>query len=198
QRKKLQRDAQKLQERIDKIEEIVPKIYEDGLTGLITRSRAHEMMQKYEAEQSGLRKQMGEMLDELESYEDKFSDLEEFTKSIAQHHELESLNATILNELISEIQVGIKEIKDGEKYQKVKIVYNQACYVEIFEDVETLPSVGVSDEELMQLIEDGRDAEYLAPIAQDMEFCMMLGYVPTAEELNNKTLESKEIPIQTS
>ncbi len=136
QRKTLQKDFDQLQERIEQIDKILPQIYEDSLVGMIPRERALEMMKKYEAEQQELRQQFTEAQDELESYEDKYSELEVFTKAIAEYQDLQSLNATILNELISEIRVGVKEKINGEKVQKVKIVYKQACYVEFLEDID--------------------------------------------------------------
>ncbi len=136
QRKSLKKEFDNLQERIEKIDKILPQIYEDSLVGMIPRERALEMMKKYEAEQQELRQQLTVSQEKLESYEEKYSELEVITKAVAEYKDLQSLNATILNELISEIRVGVKEKINGEKVQKVKIVYRQACFVEYFDELD--------------------------------------------------------------
>lgn len=94
------------------------------------------MMTKFEAKQKEHLQKQQEAKNTLRAFEEKFSELEIITQAVANYENVPSLNTTILNELISEIRVGVKEKINGEKVQKVKIVYKQACFVEYFDELD--------------------------------------------------------------
>lgn len=143
----MEQEVERFQARIQQIDEAVPQIYEDSLAGLSSREHAVVLIKKYEGEQQELRQRQGDFLEKLKVYGDRFSELELFTKEVARYEDVPSLNATILNELISEIRVGAKANINGEKQQKVKIIYNQTSYVEFLEDVDLgLCDTGKGDE----------------------------------------------------
>jgi hypothetical protein len=71
---------------------------------------------------------------ELEAQKQRRSEQEEFLRVLSGYNELGGLSARILNELISEIRVGAKYTENGVKKQCVKIVYKQACYVDLFDE----------------------------------------------------------------
>ena len=95
-------------------------------------------MEKFEGELKNLKVRREEVADSLNAQVKRQSEMETFTKVLAGYKELRELNATILNELIREIRVGVKYIESGVKKQKIQIIYKHDCYVDYFENMELM------------------------------------------------------------
>ena len=130
----VERDCKRMETRVDELDAIIGKLYEDSVLGHISSERAGRMMTQFEAEQQELKNKLEETQRALIAYQKRHCEMAAFLEVIAGYQELTELNATILNELISQIRVGVKETVDGEKRQKIKIIYKHSCYVDYFED----------------------------------------------------------------
>lgn len=115
------------------MEQVIAKLFEDGALGRVSEERCRSLMERYEKEQSELLERRRIMCAELEAQKRRRSEQEEFLEALSRYDKLEGLSARILNELIREIRVGVKYTEDGVKKQRVKIVYRQACYVELLD-----------------------------------------------------------------
>lgn len=135
-----EKECARMNARIDELEAIIAKLYEDSALGHISAERCRALMDKFEQEQRDLKRERDEMTVELEAQRKRQSEMAVFTKVIAGYQELTELNATMLNELVSEIRVGSKYTADGIKKQTIKIVYKHECYVDYFDDGDLTPS----------------------------------------------------------
>jgi len=89
-------------------------------------------MGKFDDELKDLTVKRTELEKDLDAQAQHQSEMETFTQVLAGYQELQELNATILNELIREIRIGVKYTEDGVKKQKIQILYKHACYVDYF------------------------------------------------------------------
>lgn len=129
-----EKECARMNARVEELESIIAKLYEDSALGRIPVERSRTLMDKFEQEQRDLKLKRDEIAVELEAQRKRQSEMAVFTKAIAGYQELTALNTTVLNELVCEIRVGAKYTEDGVKKQKIKIVYKQDCYVDYFED----------------------------------------------------------------
>ena len=67
---------------------------------------------------------MQAITDELRSVSDAEDDVRRFIGEIREYASITELDETILNRLIEKIVISEVEVVDGEKVQKVRIVYN--------------------------------------------------------------------------
>jgi len=131
--KEAQKEYRRIASRVEELEKVIAKLFEESALGHVPEERCRSLMERYEAEQSDLLERRREIQAELEAQKQRRSEQEEFLRALSGYDELGGLSARILNELISEIQVGAKYAENGVKKQRVKIVYKQACYVELFD-----------------------------------------------------------------
>lgn len=135
--------------RIDELEVIIGKLYEDNALGRISSERFQKLLGNYESEQKELQSKRDGLQKELSEQKTKADETEQFLQLIASYKDIQELTAPMLNELIDRIEVGKKEIVDGVKRQEIRIVYKQFCYVE-FEQLWDLP---VTDKERTALVQ---------------------------------------------
>ena len=131
-----ERERKRMDSRISELDAIIAKLYEDGALGRIPQERAQSLMNKFEGELKELTAKCAELTSTLDAQAKRQSEMETFTKVLAGYQDLQELNATILNELIREIRVGVKYMEDGVKKQKIQILYKHACYVDYFANME--------------------------------------------------------------
>ena len=62
--------------------------------------------------------------DELRSANDTEDDVRRFIGEIREYASITELDETILNRLIDKIIISAVEVIDGEKIQKIRIIYN--------------------------------------------------------------------------
>jgi len=132
--KEVQREYKKVTDRVDELERIIARLFEDGALGKVSEARCRSLMERYEQEQSELLERRRLMCAELEEQKQRRSEQEAFLDALSRYDQLEGLSARILNELIREIRVGVKYTEDGVKKQRIKIEYKQDCYVELFDE----------------------------------------------------------------
>lgn len=130
-----EREKKRLDNRIKELDAIIAKLYEDGALGRIPQERAQSLMEKFEGELKELKTRRTELVKTLDAQTKRQSEMETFTKVLAGYQNLQELNATILNELIREIRVGVKYTEDGLRKQKIQILYKHVCYVDYLDDV---------------------------------------------------------------
>lgn len=118
--------------RINELDTIIGRLYEDSALGRISQDRFDTLLQKYEAEQTELKERHLEVKKELHEQQKRQSESDQFMEMIASYKDITALNASILNELLQSIEVGAIQRIDGVKHRSIRIRYRQYCYVEIF------------------------------------------------------------------
>ena len=90
----------------------------------MTEQRFLRMTETLEQEQTDNKARMQAITDELRIASSADSDVRRFIEGIREYASITELDEAILNRLIDKIYIGAVEVIDGEKVQKIRIVYN--------------------------------------------------------------------------
>lgn len=133
---KAQSELSKTTARIEEINGIIRKLYEDNVKGKMTDERFDFLAKSYETEQAELRTKTEELKKIIAATEQDNDNLKKFLKIVEHYLCIEELTPEILHSFIDKIYIDEAEIFDGKKMQGVRIVYNfvgaivlpQYCY----------------------------------------------------------------------
>ena len=119
----LKNELKKSQSRIEELNHLLNKLYEDNALGKLPDDRYAQMTKSFEEEQAELKKSIPELTYEITTLKARSDAADKFTKVIDSYTDIKELNADILNELIDKIVVHHKEKLYGKTYQQVEIYY---------------------------------------------------------------------------
>ena len=120
----LKKELDALAKRNQEIDEMFMNLYADKTKGILTEQRFLRMTETLEQEQADNKARMQAITDELRTASDTEDDVRRFIGEIREYASITALDETILNRLIDKIIISAVEVIDGEKVQKVRIVYN--------------------------------------------------------------------------
>lgn len=120
----LKKELATLTERTQEIDRLFMSLYEDKAKGILTEQRFVMMTNQLEQEQNQGGERMQDIMEELSLVDYMGKDIRLFISEIGQYVAMTELDEVIVHRLIHKIVVGEKQIVDGEKVQKVRIVYN--------------------------------------------------------------------------
>ena len=120
----LKKELDTLAKRNQEIDEMFMSLYADKTKGILTEQRFLRMTDTLEQEQTDNKVRMQEIMDELRTASSADSDVRRFIGEIREYASITELDETILNRLIDKIYISAVEVIDGEKVQKVRIIYN--------------------------------------------------------------------------
>lgn len=116
-------EISRLRRRVEELERMTAKLYEDKVSGTISEASFSLLIQKSEQE----RIQKSERLDMLLAGERKsqqdIANIGQWAGTIRQYLDLQELNREIIEELIDHIEIGERTIIDGQRHQDIKIYY---------------------------------------------------------------------------
>lgn len=113
----------KLRRRVQELENLTAKLYEDKYNGTISESTFTVLMQKNEQERIAKAERLDVLQSGIEKAERKTADIHNWTAIIRKYLDLQELDRTVIDELIDHIEVGERSVVDGERRQDVKIFY---------------------------------------------------------------------------
>ncbi len=127
QRKELVRKEKgltKAKNRVNEIDTIIQRLYEDNVNGKISDSRFETMSAALENEQKELKADIPIMEQQLNSEKDKNEGLQHFIDKAKKLTHLTELTPEILHEFIEKIIVSQQYKIDGKRHQNLDIYYN--------------------------------------------------------------------------
>ena len=110
--------------RINKLDEIMQRLYEDNLDGKISDERFAKMNANYESEQNVLISRVDELRSIMNAEKESTVDLEYFLALVRKYIDIKELTAEIIREFIEKIFIHKAEHIDGRRVQRIKIVFN--------------------------------------------------------------------------
>lgn len=125
------REYESAMARINKLDSIIQKLYEDNLEGKISDERFQKMTESYELEQKSLQARVKEIETQLSSIAEQKANTTSFISTVKSCTEVKELDAKTLRIFIEKIIVHQKEKIDGVKTQKVEIIYNGIGKIQI-------------------------------------------------------------------
>lgn len=110
--------------RIHKLDYIIQRLYEDNVEGKISDERFIKMSSSYEEEQKALEKQVAELKNMIAAEKESSVNIDRFISLVRKHTDVKELNAEIIREFVEKIYVHQSERIDGNKVQRIRIVWN--------------------------------------------------------------------------
>ncbi len=114
----------KAQERLKKIDAIVKKLYEDNADGKISDERFAKMIASYETEQQELECRSEELKVIIAQSSDSIEGANRFVSQVRKYTDIKELSAGLIREFVDKIYVSEKQVVDGKKVQKIRILWN--------------------------------------------------------------------------
>ena len=120
----LKNEQDALAKRNQEIDDMFMNLYADKAKGILTEQRFLRMTETLEQEQADNKARMQAITDELRIASSADSNVRRFIGEIREYASITELDEAILNRLIDKIFISAVEVVDGEKVQKVRIIYN--------------------------------------------------------------------------
>ena len=117
--------------RINKIDVLYERLYEDNVSGKVTDSFYMELSHKYENEKEELKKKIFNLKIQLDELNKKVFHKEMFLSAIGKFMEMKTITAPLIHELIDHIEVHETEGEGKYKTQRIVIFYRFVGYIEI-------------------------------------------------------------------
>ena len=123
--KKQQKRIPQITTRLEQIDKVLNKLYEDNALGTIPQDRYEQMSQKYSEEYYSLKAELEQLREQLSAFENAGGRAQKFVKLIDRYADFTDLTPTILNEFISLIEVHERDKKRAKQaIQHVGIYFN--------------------------------------------------------------------------
>ena len=117
------RELEKARKRIDELNNLFLRAYEDNVSGKLTDERYEFLYSSYENERKELNERIPVLEKEISEGTKQTSDIEKFIAKVKQVTELEYLTPELVHEFISRIEVHAPYRKDGKRHQQIDIYY---------------------------------------------------------------------------
>ncbi|HGI4798637.1 TPA: DUF4368 domain-containing protein [Streptococcus agalactiae] len=139
--------------RIQELERLMCRIYEDMILEKIPSSRYEILNSQYETEQRALSKEIKDLEQQVSRYEKETDRARKFISLISRYENFDELTTTMINEFVEKIIVHERDRKGSQtSKQKIEIYFN---FIGNYE----LPQAELSDEEKQKLEEEERKIE---------------------------------------
>lgn len=117
--------------RIEEIDRIISRMYEDNIAGKISDERYVKMAEGYEMEQRALSGQVAVSESRLADMKQKTTDLRLLLQTLRKSTEITELNRELVNRLIQRIEVHNNDKSSGHCHVQVDIYFTGAGMIDI-------------------------------------------------------------------
>ncbi len=154
--KKQQKRVPQITTRLEQIEKVLDKLYEDNALGTIEQDRYEQMSQKYSEEYYTLKTELAEIKEQLSAFENAGGRAQRFVKLTERYADFAELTPAILNEFISKIEVHERDQKRARyAIQHIGIYFN---HIGRFEN-ELTQLAEPTEQEIIQMREEIEEAK---------------------------------------
>ena len=154
--KRNQKRMPQITDRMQQIERVMNKLYEDNALGNMDTERYEQLSRKYAEEYYTLKAEKEEIKERLSECENANQSAKKFIRLAESYSNFEELTPTIINEFISKIVVHERDVKRA-KYvvQRIEVYFN---YIGKFEN-ELTKQIEPTKEEMLQMREEIEEAK---------------------------------------
>lgn len=118
------RELEQAHSRIDRLDGIIQRLYEDNLEGRISDERFARMSVSYETEQRALETRAAELRTLLTDAQDKQVNIDRFLALVRKYTDIQELTSEVLREFVEKVYVHQTQRLGGQKVQRLQIIYN--------------------------------------------------------------------------
>ncbi len=154
--KKQQKRIPQITYRMEQIERVMNKLYEDNTLGNIEPKRYEQLSGKYAEEYYSLKTEQDKIEERLSEFENTNQRAKNFIKLAESYSDFEELTPIAINEFISKIVVHERDVKRA-KYavQRIEVYFN---YIGKFEN-ELTKEIEPTEQEMIQMREEIEEAK---------------------------------------
>ena len=154
--KKNQKRMPQITDRMQQIERVMNKLYEDNALGNMDTERYEQLSRKYAEEYYTLKAEKEEIKERLSECENANQSAKKFIRLAESYSNFEELTPTIINEFISKIVVHERDVKRA-KYavQRIEVYFN---YIGKFEN-ELTKQIEPTEQEMIEMREEIEEAK---------------------------------------
>lgn len=117
--------------RIDEIDRLIAKLYEDNFAGKLSDERYSRMAAKYEKEQAELLQSVSTKEKELAELERESVDIRLLLAGLREYSSMETLTPEVVNKIIKRIEVHNSEMLNGHKRVGIDIYFTGVGLVDL-------------------------------------------------------------------
>ena len=107
--------------RIEKLDSIVPNLYEDTLVGKISAQRFEKMAIAYDEEENLLQKRISELAETITKSQEEELNVESFLKFVRKYTDIKELDPEVIRKFVDKIYVEQLEKVQGTNLKKQTI-----------------------------------------------------------------------------
>jgi DNA invertase Pin-like site-specific DNA recombinase len=142
--KKKQKRIPQITNRLEQIDKVINKLYEDNALGNIDEDRYQQLSQKYSEEYYSLKKELEETQEQLSDQANASQRAKKFIKMVENYCAFDEVTPTAINEFISKLVVHERDVKGARiAVQHVEVHFN---YIGTFENEITAVPVPTEEE----------------------------------------------------
>ena len=119
----------KAEKRLNELDRLFIRIYEDNVSGRISDERFALMSKTYEDEQTELKKQIQSLRVEIERQGQQMDNLDRFIQVAGKYADLQSLTPYALREMVKTIYLEKNVTQSGTRKVNIKINYDFVGYI---------------------------------------------------------------------
>ena len=131
-----QKQIEKDEKRMDELDRLFRKIYEDNVNGKLNDERFCKLSDGYEAEQEQLNLEIESLTDEVSEADMETTNVSKLIAVTKKYTRIDELTPEILNAFVDKIVIHEREKKDGKRTQQIDIYYSYVGIVDIPTDEE--------------------------------------------------------------
>ena len=123
-------EISKLRRRVQELETMTAKLYEDKYTGAVSEGTFMVLAQKNEQERLAKAERLDALLSEVDKAQQETAAIHNWAAIIRKYLDLQELDRTVIDELIDHIEIGERTVVDGQRQQDIKVFYRFVGLVE--------------------------------------------------------------------
>ncbi len=127
------KQLEKAEKRIQELDRLFVRTYEDNVSGKLSDERFAAMSQGYEEEQKDLKEAAETLRKEIEVQEQQNQNLDLFIERIQKYSAIDELTPYVAHELIKAIYVGAPDKSSGKRRQSIHIEYDLIGFIPLDE-----------------------------------------------------------------
>ena len=131
-----QKQIEKDEKRMDELDRLFRKIYEDNVSGKLNDERFYKLSDGYEAEQGQLKREIEALTAEVSQADMEVTNVAKLIAVTKKYTRIDELTPEILNAFVDKIVIHERENKDGKRTQQIDIDYSYVGIVDIPTDEE--------------------------------------------------------------
>ena len=116
-------EISRLRRRIEELEHMTAKLYEDKVSGVIDGDTFAVLIQKSEQERIQKAERLEVLLAEEQKVQQEVENIQQWAGIVRRYLNVQELDREIVEELIDHIEIGERSIIDGQRHQDIKIFY---------------------------------------------------------------------------